>query len=272
MAVYLADGINQKMVTAAVLDTLKSVNDFVSYHRSDVVFDLNAANTNTAVVRVEPTVALVDTVAAADRTDLTPRSTASSTKVEVTLTTDKLFHVAIDPMDVSPGTQSTELGRAGGKSIAQHSNAVLLAAAVADGTENFLGETFGSGTTGTEAWDKLVDLYTAFQEAELTEDSTLYIAPAFYNTVVKDVATLRVGIDPRVQAATILGAKRVVVTPITGALAIAAHTSGLVGARRIASIRKTDGPVDTTITGRIKCGAKVLDADAVQVLVDGDGS
>lgn len=272
MAVFLADGINQKIVAGAVVNNLKNVADYVSYHRSDVVFDLNAADTNTAVVRIAPTLSLSDTPDSSSRTSTIARTTASSSKVEVTLTTDKYFNVAIDPMDVNPARQLTEIGEAGAVAIAKHSNATLLAAAVADGTDNYLGETFGSGTTGTEVWDKLVDLTTAFQTAELTEDNTLYIAPAVWGRLIKGVETLRVGINPNEQAAVLLGVARVVVAPITGALAIVAHSSGLVGARRIASIKQHETPIDTEIVGRIKCGAKVLNADAVQTLLDGAGS
>lgn len=269
MAVYLDSGLSQKMVAAALVNNLKNVTDYVSFHRSDVVFDLNSANTNTAVVRIQPTLSLSDTPDASSRTSTIARTTATASSVEVTLTTDKYFNVAIDPLNIEPGKQATEIGAAGAVAVAKHSNATLLAAAVADGTDNYLGETFGSGTTGTEVWDKLVDLTTAFQTAELTEDNTLYIAPAVWGRLIKGVETLRVGINPKEQAAVLLGVARVVVAPITGALAIVAHSSGLVGARRIASIKQHETAIDTEIVGRIKCGAKVLNADAVQTLLDG---
>lgn len=272
MAVYSDTALNQKMVTGALLNNLKNVPDYVSYHRSDVVFDVNAANTNTAVVRIQPTLSLSNTPAANDRDNNIARTTATASNVEVTLTTDKYFNVAIDPLDVNPTRQFTEIGVAGSVAMGAHSNATLIAAAVADGTDNYLGETFGSGTTGTEVWDVLVDLTTAFQTAELTEDNTLYITPAVWGRLIKGVETLRVGINPKEQAAVLLGVKRVVVAPLTGALAIVAHASGLVGARRIVSIKQHETAIDTEIVGRIKCGAKVLDADAVQVLLDGAGS
>lgn len=270
MAQYLAGGIDQKIVAASIVNTLKVTEDYSAFFNADFVADVNAQRTNTAVVRIAPSVSLATTTA--DRDGLLARTAATGSYVEVALTADKYFKVAIDELDVQPEIQAQEIGAAGARAIAAYGNGVLIAAAVADGTDNYLGETFGSGTTGDEVWAALVDCQAAYAENGLTEDNTLFIAPAVWGTLLKDVGVLRVSVDARVQAANLLGVKRVIVAPITDALAVFAHSSGVVLARRLASVNTRQEDVDVTVIGRVKVGAKVLDANAVQVLKDGAGS
>ena len=137
-------------------------------------------------------------------------------------------------------------------------NATLLAAAVADSTASYLGETFGSGTTGAEAWDKLVDLTTAFQTARLTEDNA-YIAPAVWGVSSKGVETLRVGINPEGTGCCSSGCYPCrCYFPIHRA---ARHCCAFFGgacwcARRIASIKQHRAPIDGGSLAVSKCGAE----------------
>lgn len=268
MPQYMAAGLDQKIVAARMLSYLKSKRDFGAYFTTDLVADINAKHTSTAVIRKEPTVNLAPMPA--DRDGLLPRTGTSSSFIEVTLTSDEYFKVGVDTLDIEPEKLAAELGVAGGKALLGALNADLLGTAGADGTQRYLGETFSATTTADEVWSQLVGLIVPFQEAEYTEGSRLFVAPAVWARLIEGQATLRTTVDPRAQAAQLLGVTSVDVTPVkAGKLAILAHADSLVQPRRIAGIRSGVEDFDDIVEGRIKFGSKVLDANTVQVLNDG---
>jgi hypothetical protein len=267
MAQYKAGGIDQKAVAATMLSTSKSLKDFATKFRSDFVADINAKRSSTAVVRLEPVVTLADTPA--DRNGLLARTAATGGYVEVGLTADRYFKVAIDELDVEPAKQAAEIGTAGGKALVKEGNANLIAGCIAQGTKQYLGANLTKSTSGDTAWGALVDLLLPFAEAQFTEDVHLFVTPMLWSRLITGQATLKSAQDPRTTAKTLLGVASVEVVPMTGAIAIAAHGAAVAQARRLIGVKTETEDFDTIVEGRIKLGTKVLATDGVQVLVEG---
>lgn len=268
---YTDSSIDQKIVSRNILKTLKTARDFAAYFASDFVTDVNAKHTSTAVVRLAPTVTLSDMPTDATRECLLPRTSATAAdSVEVTLTADKYFKVAVDELSTEPDQIAEEIGVAGAEAVVRYGNANLIAAMVSGGTPGYLGDTFDAATTADEVWAALTALFVGFAEDEVpVSGATLFVKPAVWARLTEGVATLRSSVDPRATAAGILGVARVEVTPITGALAIAAVETGAVQARRLIGVRTTQEDFDKVVEGRVKLGSKVLAEGLVRVLLDG---
>lgn len=102
----------------------------------------------------------------------------------------------------------------------------------------------------------------------MPEDNTLFIAPAAYARLLEGQATLRTTVDPRVQAAQLLGVASVLVAPLrdASALAVVAQAACAVQARRLTGISTGSEDFDTVVRGRGRFGSKVIEAKGVQVL------
>jgi hypothetical protein len=233
---YLPGGLDQKIVAAKIIKTVEAAKDFARlYGRQDCVLDVNARHTNTAVVRLSPTVAMS---ALPEHEGLLPRTTATGGYVEITLEPAKYFKVAVDELDIEPEKLAAEIGVAGGEAIVDEANTSWLTELVAHGTPQNLGETFGSGTTAAEIWAALVALDLPLQVAKFTKHTVLYIDPVPWARLLQ-AATLQTAVDPRVQAAILLGYEAVEVTPITGALAVQQHRACAAQAKRIIGVKRT---------------------------------
>ncbi|WP_164700848.1 hypothetical protein [Modestobacter sp. KNN46-3] len=264
MAQYKAAGIDQKVVAATIHNTLADLEDFAASYVQEFQAPINGQKTSTVVIRKRPTVTLA--AMPANRDGLLPRTSAASTSVEITLTDDDYFKVAVDTQEVEAGKMSVELGEAGARAIVAAGNAQLLAALEAGGTEV---EFVGDATDGEAVWANLIGMVTTFQEAGI--DSTgliLEVKPAVWATLIKGIATLRSAQDPREVAKTLLGLARVRVANLPSAKATLSHPDAAAQARVLSGIRSGMEDFDEIVEGRVKLGTEVLEPAAVLVLVD----
>jgi hypothetical protein len=270
MAQYKAQGIDQKLVAASVLSNLKAVSSYAIDFSNEQVVELGK-RTSTIVIRNRPVVTLVATPAVRD--GLLPRTSAAAGFVEVSLSEDVYAKLAIDPLDVEPARQSTELGQAIAEASIAVSNADLLATLVTGGTKSYLGEIFTKTSTPDVVWNAVLAA-VANPVATYTPNFTLYVGASFWGRLASGSAALRQSVDPKAQALALSGVQRIRVVPdaimtAAGALAIVAHSNAAVHGDVLTDLVTNREDADEILFYRIRFGTKVTDPGAVLALVDG---
>lgn len=263
--------LDHNLVIAGVLSVTKNALDLTADGAASAISSaLSNQETTEVTVFLEPTVEFADSPS-----DLGGAWAATAVvaggPVKLKVPHDIYVKIPRDKLGVKPAEAATALGRAIGKALLKKGNANLTDTIAAQGTEIRLTKNFAN-LTADDVWNSLVKTGVEFEsDAEIDPaDITLYVSSVAFAKVLEGRSTLAVGIDPRVQAANLLGFGKIRTVKLPeGVVAEAFHPAVVATPKVLDQLRTIPLEIDWDFC-RMKFGATVLLPGATRVVKAAD--